>query len=185
MTHCKLVAGGFDVESVARELDQHPELWNAHSGRTKDPSSPHRETDDIWVRFRAPEELKEPEHFGEPHLSVFYPAWDALPSLKPIIRDLIGFIRPVQLGGILITRIPPGKRVYRHHDRGGWHATWMNYKIFMPIRTNDLCVNWFEDVPTVMLKGGAYSIDNQVDHEVINDGPTERITLIPTFRKEF
>jgi hypothetical protein len=169
---------------VVKELDAHPEIWNAHSGRTKDPASPHRETDDIWVRFRAPEELKEPQHFGEPHLSVFYPAWDLLPSLKPIIRELIGFIRPVQLGGILITRIPPGKRVYEHHDRGGWHATFYSYKCFLPLKTNEMCVNWFEDVPTIMHEGAAYRIENQVMHAVINDGDSDRITLIVCMRNE-
>lgn len=182
--HSECIATGIDTAGVLAELAAHPGLWNQHGQRIKTADSPHRETDDIWVRFRAPDELTQPEHFNEPHLSVFYPAWDALPSLRPILSDLIALIRPVHLGGILITRIPAGCQVYEHHDRGGWHAEYHNFKVFLPLASNDLCVNTFEDETVVMRAGEAHRINNQVPHRVVNAGDTDRITLIPCFRTE-
>lgn len=178
------VATGLPVEAVLAELDARPDLWNQHRGRVS-PASPHADTDDIWVRFRDPKELTEPHHFAEPHDSTFYPAWDALPSLHPIIWTLMGVAKPRRLGGILITRIPAGKSVKPHHDRGGWHAEHHNWKAFAPLRSNDFCVNTFEDEEVVMRAGEAWRINNQVVHAVHNRGATERITLIPCMRTEF
>ena len=40
---------------------------------------------------------------------MFYPAWHALPHLRPIVFGLMARLEAVQLGGVLITRVPAGK----------------------------------------------------------------------------
>ena len=88
------------------------------------------------------------------------------------------------LGGILLTKIPPGCQVKPHHDRGRWHAEFYNRKIYIPLKTNDRCVNHCEDESVVMGGGQAWWFDNLVTHSVVNDGDDERITAIICLRTE-
>jgi hypothetical protein len=170
----------YDVDEVERQLDANPDLWNVHDKRTQ--SDVFFGTSDIWVRFRDPSELIEPRHFSEPHFPVWYPAWHRLPALRPIVFDLMAKVQATHLGGILITKIPAHGRVKTHHDRGTWHAETMNKKIYVPLRANDQCVNHCGDESVVMARGDAWFFDNLVEHSVINDGDTDRITLIVCLR---
>ena len=94
-------------------LQQQPELWNQNTSRTESPKSPHREMDDIWVRSGEGE--------GAFHSEWLEPA-NKLP-LRPIVSQMMLSIGAAELGGILITRVPPGKTCYPHIDQG-WHASY-------------------------------------------------------------
>jgi hypothetical protein len=172
----------YDVDAVERQLDENPGLWNVHSQRTE--NDVFFGTSDIWVRFRDPSELIEPKSFSELHFPVWYPAWDRLPALRPIVFDLMATVEATHLGGILITRIPPHGRIKTHHDRGGWHAEFYTRKVYVPLKANPQCVNICEDERVVMDRGEAWWFNNLVDHSVVNDGDTERQTLIVCMRAE-
>jgi hypothetical protein len=175
------IASGIDVSAVLTQLDGQPGLWAANPQRL---SGPHRETSDIWVRYRDLAELTGPESFREPHFSVWYPAWRALPALRPIVFGLCATVESVHLGGILVTRMPPGATVYPHDDRGTWHSEWHNMKLWMPLRANDVCVNTCEDESVVMKPGEAWTFSNLKTHSVENRGDSERICLIVCCRSE-
>lgn len=178
------LAEGIDIAPLLAELDAQPELWNQHPERTGT-GSPHAGVDDLWLRYRAKDELTEPARYLEAFIPVFYPAWYALPSLRPIVMGLMGAIEAVQLGGVLMTRIPPGGEVKSHHDRGSWHAEFFNSKLYVVLRANDQCVNRSEGGESaVMRPGEAWTFDNQVVHSVENHGDCERVTLIACYRKE-
>jgi hypothetical protein len=83
-----------------------------------------------------------------------------------------------------MTRIPPGKQVYPHHDRGTWHAEYYTTKVYIPLRANAQCVNFCGDDWEVMAPGTVWQFNNLVDHSVVNGGQTERITLICCYRVE-
>jgi len=91
-------------------------------------------------------------------------------------------VKAVELGGILITRIPAGASVKPHHDRGSWHAEFFDRKTYVIVKANERCVNTFEDEEVVMRTGEAYLFNNLVTHSVRNDGDSERITLIICMR---
>lgn len=171
------------VAGVLSEVLAHPELWGAHPGRTRE-DSPHFGIPDIWVRFRDLAELTSPKAFSEPHLPVFYPAWEALPSLRPIVFNLMRKVEATLLGGILITKIPPGGEVKPHHDRGGWHAEFYNTKIYVPLQSNADCVNTCEGETRAIAAGEAVVFDNLRVHGVVNGGQNNRITLIICTRTE-
>lgn len=177
------LAADIPVAGVLAELDTRDDLWSANPQRLID-QGPHRETDDIWVRYRNLAELTGPDSFREPHLSIWYPAWHALPSLRSITFALSALVGSVHMGGILITRIPPGATVYPHDDRGTWHSEYHNAKVWIPLRANDRCFNHCEDETVVMEPGSAYSFNNLTTHSVENRGDTERIALICCFRSE-
>lgn len=181
MNHFAQVAQGIYVDDALKQLDRQPELWNANPARLHS-NSPHRESQDIWVRYRDPRELTTPEAVLSPHFSVWYPAWHALPALRPIVHLLSALVESVHLGGILITRMPPGATIYPHNDRGTWHSEYHDAKVWMPLRANDQCFNDCEDETVVMKPGDAWSFDNLKTHAVRNCGDTERICLICCFR---
>lgn len=172
----------FDVTEAIDQLDAHPELWNHNPIRTS--HEIFTGTSDIWVRYRDPDELKSPADYSVPHFAKFYPCWDILTALKPIVYRLMSDVGAVHLGGILITKIPPGGQIKPHHDRGGWHAEFYERKVYVPLRTNTKVINHCEEESVVMGLGDAWYFNNLVTHSVVNNGETDRITLIVCMRVE-
>lgn len=184
MRHFKKIADWIDVAEVVSQIEAHPELWNQHDDRLTREGSPFVGTSDIWLRYRRVDDLTSLERYREPHFAEFYHAWHLLPALHPIVFDLMARIKAVYLGGIMITRIPPGGRVAPHHDRGSWHAEFMDTKVYVGLKSNDLCVNTCEDEQTVIHAGEAVIFNNLLTHSVENRGETDRWTLICCFRTE-
>ncbi len=179
-----LIAAGVDVSGVVAELDAHPALWGARPYRTEDPTSPHAAAPDIWLRYRKLAELTSPAAYREPHFAEFYPEWSLVPSLHPVVYNLMAHLRAVHLGGILVTRIMPGHRILPHNDRGSWHAEFMNTKLYVVLKDNPWCLNHCEGDTVHMRTGDVWRFDNLREHSVVNDGPTERWTAIVSMRTE-
>lgn len=183
MRHFLQVANGIDVVPLLADLHRNPALWDAHTPRT-DGDSPHRAVSDIWVRFREFSELTSAAAYAEPFIPVMYPAWRALPHLRPIVFGLMARMEAVQLGGVLITRVPAGKQVAPHDDKGRWHPEFFETKLYVPLLTNPLVRNTCADETVIMAPGSAWVFDNLKVHSTVNDGETDRITLIISLRVE-
>jgi hypothetical protein len=169
---------GVNVEAVKFQLMLHPELWDVHQERKKAPGSPHSAMSDIWIRWR------EGERGEHAFLPEWMPAWHVLPALRPIVFGLMSAVGGTFLGGVLITRIPPGGSILPHDDRGTWHAENMNVKLYVPIFSNAGCVNVCEQESVVMAEGEAWYFDNLRTHSVENHGDSARVTLIVCMRVE-
>jgi hypothetical protein len=178
------IAEGIDTAPAIAQLNAHSELWNAHLGRAYE-ASPHYGVQDIWVRYRKLEEIQaDPRKAIEPHWAEFYPCWQRLSALHPIVFGLMARVQATYLGGILITKIPPGGRVKPHDDRGSWHAETMNCKVYVPLQANDGCVNYCGDESLIIRTGEAVIFNNLVTHSVENNGDADRITLICCYKVE-
>ena len=184
MQHFLKVAEGIDTLPALLQLHDNPDLWDEFTERTVIAGSPHKGVSDIWLRYRARDELTEPAKYAEPHFPVWYPAWAKLPALRPIVFGLAARCDATAIGGVLITRIPPGGQVAPHSDRGSWHPEFYTCKVYVPLAGNGQCVNRCEDETVVMLPGSAWTFNNLVTHSVENQGDDERITLIISFRRE-
>lgn len=182
MEHFRFVADGLPVAEVAAQLHANPGLWSENAERTLSPASPHFGIPDIWVRYRARAELTSPAEFNAPHFASFYPAWHILTALHPIVFGLMLRVKATYLGGILITRIPPGGSVKPHDDRGGWHAEAMDTKIYVSIQSNPKCVNHCETESLVIKTGEAWTFNNLLTHSVENAGAEDRLTAIICLR---
>lgn len=183
MSNFRLIAQGVDVSAINAELDAAPELWGQNGHRVENQDSPHRGVPDIWLRWRPAAELVGSESYSEPHFSTFWPAWHALPSLHPIVRNLSHAVNATMLGGILITRIMPGESVKSHVD-AGWHASFYNFKAYLCLQGNPLSLNWVEDEPFNPRGGDVFEFSNQKLHRVTNEGATPRVTAIICFKVE-
>lgn len=184
MSHFRLIHSGLDVAPLLAQLDAAPDLWDEHTERRTAPGSPHAEMRDIWLRTRPRDELQDDEAFQLPYWPVFYPAWRRLPAVQPIVHALMGMTQAVQLGNVLITRLPPGG-VIRPHVDGGWAAVWFNRKFYCCLRGGARCVNTWEGGEEVAMRPGEiFEFANDVVHGVENHDSRERISLIVTLRVE-
>jgi hypothetical protein len=181
--HFLKIASGVEVLPLLLDLYRQPELWNSNRERT-DGEGSFKGTDDIWVRFRAYGELTTREAFSEPFIPAFYPAWTALPHLRPIVFGLMARCEAVQLGGILLTRVGPGQQVKPHDDRGRWHPEFFATKAYIPLATNPDCYSTCENERVTMQVGECWLFDNLKTHATVNDGATDRVTLIVSMRCE-
>ncbi len=177
MKNIELLLTGVDVSAIYWNLLKNPLLWNQHTGRTDNPESPHHGLDDIWVRFGDQERIKD----NAPHDAFWYPSAEVL-GVKRLCLDLMHHVGGVELGGVLITRIPPGATCKPHEDHG-WHAK--RYEKFaVQIASAPGQAFCFEDESLETKPGDVYWFDNSNMHWVINDTPYERVTMICCIRRE-
>lgn len=185
MRNFQLVGTNIDPLPVLIELHRQPELWDANPARQTYQDTPHADVADIWVRWRPGEGIDD----GQAHELAFLPPWYALPSLRPLVFGLMARTQAVELGGILMTRIPPGGQVQPHVD-GGWHAHRFETKVYLVLQGNPDCVNHAvagpgaETESLVMQTGTAWLFRNTVPHSVANHGGDDRISLIVCMRCE-
>jgi hypothetical protein len=177
------------IKAVMAELTAHPELWDAHTIRRDSIESPHTGMSDIWVRYNdvAPfDESGDYSTFNDRHVPVWYPAWYALPSLRPIIRSLMVHVEGEMLGGVLITRIAPGAGIDPHADFG-WHVEYYD-KFYVSLQSEPGAVFWCSHENTIEglepKPGEVWLFDNRKRHWVVNQSPVDRITLIVCIRTE-
>ncbi len=182
MKNFQHIASGIDVVPLALALARQPELWNTHNERKTFEGSAHGGTSDIWVRYNDPANLALGyAAYTSEHDSVWHAAYAKLPQVRPIVFGVMARCEAVRLGGVLITKIPAGGHVLPHTD-SGWHPEYYNTKIYVPILSNPQCVNRVEDERVTMAPGDAWYFNNTLEHEVINDGDSDRITLIICLR---
>lgn len=113
---------------------------------------------------------------------VFWPAWQALPSLRPLVKAMKDLVDCVELGSILITKLPPGGRILPHADTDGWAPQFYNTKLHLTVAGQSRSECDGEVMPMVV--GDLWTFDNLLVHSVENDGPTDRIVVIVSMRTE-
>lgn len=166
--------GRVNVEPLRWALRENAHLWNQHPGRTAPVDSPHHGLWDLWARYAGPG-----VDGSQPHESVWYPAADVLP-VRELVYPLLSAVHGDQLGGVLITRIPPGGRVKPHTDPG-WHAR--HYEKFaVQVESAPGQLFSFDNAALETRPGDVFWFDNSLSHWVTNDTPHERITLIVCIR---
>jgi uncharacterized cupin superfamily protein len=168
------IATGLNVLPLQLALKRQEYLWNENKLRTENPTSPHRDADDIWVRFNPKGKAL------EEHISEWYPAYYALPEVSPIVFDVMRMVNGEQLGGVLLTRVPPGKSVHKHID-SGWHASYYD-KYIVQIEGNCKQGFHFNDGFFSANPGDVYWFDNSKEHWVTNESSVDRISLIICIR---
>lgn len=172
----KLISRGANVAPFLWALQSRPELWNQQTARTEDPASPHHGLDDIWARYGDPSRALD----GLPHDAHWYPAADLI-GIRGFCLDLMRAVEGVELGGVLITRIPPGKECKPHTDPG-WHARRYE-KYGVQITSAPSQMFCFDNVSLETRPGDVFWFDNSHTHWVTNPTPYERITMIVCIRK--
>lgn len=189
MKHFTHIASGIDVGPLLAQLQDHPELWDAYPLRRTGKGTPHTGMTDIFVRYNNIEPFiakNDFRGFNDEHVPVWYPAWEKLPALRPIVFGLMAAVEGEMLGGVLITKIETGKGIERHID-SGWHVGYFD-KFYVSLKSEpgaDFCCEVDGEVETLNPRPGEiWRFDNRKPHWVANASGADRITLIVCIRTE-
>ncbi len=174
------IASGIDVTPLAMELARQPELWNVYAERLTVPGSPHRETDDIWLRYKDRTENAATGAYGnfaDPHEAIWYPGFYKLPSARKLIFDLCARVESERLGGVLIYRVPAGKQIYVHEDKG-WHPEYFD-KFNIAVQSQPGCAFYYPEQGEAMkqVTGDVHWFRNTIPHGVVNESSDDQIIL--------
>jgi hypothetical protein len=179
--------GDVPVGDLGAQLDAAPDLWDQHKRRKEAPGTPHARMSDIWVRYRDHRPFAASgdwRGFNDEHVPVWYPAWRALPALRPIVFGIMATVEAEMLCGVLITRIPPGLGIDRHAD-DSWHVQYTD-KLYVSVRSAPGAIFGAEDAAGVEelnpATGEVWLFDNRLSHWVDNRSGADRITLIVCVR---
>lgn len=159
-----------DVTGLLWQLRAHPALWDQNTSRTSPETSPHHGLSDIWARYAG---------LGvdgsRPHTSIWYDT-PLTPDLQTLAARLMNMTGGEELGGVLITRIPPGAECKPHTDPG-WHARYYE-KVAVQIDSAPGQAFMFHGERLESRPGDVFWFDNAHEHWVPNPTKYERITAI-------
>lgn len=164
----------FDVDYLKSYLSTCG-LWDKYDLR-RQKGSPHVEMVDIWVRFNDPRphiESGDLAKIVDEHESVWL---EYIPEVKGMCAQLMTFLDGERLGGVLITKLPAGGKIYPHVD-AGWHAEYYD-KYFVPIQNETGAKFCFDDGEINPNEGDVYAFRNDKSHWVENNSKIDRIAMI-------
>lgn len=170
--------GDVDILPLLHAIQRQPELWNENNLRTTHPQSPHIQAEDIWLRFNQVK--SNVTDAIDDTVCINYPAWYRLPQARQIIFDLMRRVEGEQLGRCLITKLSPGKQILPHED-GGAPAEWYD-RYHVMLQNTPGSIFRCADEAVFMRPGEVWWFDNCKEHEVINNGSDDRITMIVDIR---
>lgn len=176
------LAAGVDIVPLLLEIQRRPELWNRNDIRLT-PEGPHWQTEDIWLRYKDETENKEKgdySNFGDEHDSVWYPAYYSLPSARRLIFDLARRVEAERIGGVLIYKVPPGKRILPHTDTG-WHVDYYD-KFNVCLQSNEKASFLYDDEVMPARPGDVHWFVNNKEHSVVNDGQDDHTVMTVCLR---
>lgn len=173
------IANDVDVLPLMAELSNHPELWDRDVERLS-VNGPHRETDDIWIRYRDKTEHVAKNNwseFADIHIPIWYPSAADLPSAVRLALDLMAHTRGEMLGGVLLYRVPAGKQIYIHTDTG-WHPEYFD-KYNLALQSQSGCSFYYPETGESMeaVTGDLHWFRNTVPHGVKNESDQDQIIL--------
>jgi len=177
------IASGLDMSAVIAEIAANDDLFGERPERATAPGSPHADMTDIWVRYGDVSEMVKTGDFSglsREHDSIWL---KDLPAVKRLCFDLMSMVDGERLGGVLITKLPPGGRIAPHADTVAWHAGYYS-KYFVPVQNQPGAVFGFEDGTIDPEIGDVWQFDNQRTHWVENDSKADRIAMIVCIKQD-
>jgi hypothetical protein len=176
MRNFYLIASGVSVTPLMMDLCRNPQLWNQNTLRTTHPMTPHKEVDDIWLRFNEMPPPGEEHRVIDEHESIDYPAFKVLSAARPLVMSVFNAVAGIRLGRVLITRLHPGGKIEPHID-GGSHAEYYS-RHHVVLQSAPGSIFRCGDESVQMETGQVWWFDNSKEHEVVNNSATDRLHLI-------
>ncbi len=167
---------GLDIQPALSELMVNDHLFGEFNARKEAPGSPHSEMSDIWVRYGDVSSMIESGDFSsiaDEHDSIWL---KDLPEVKKLCFDVMALVDGERLGGVLITKLPPGGKINPHTD-SGWHAEYYD-KYYVPIKNGYGSVFGFNEGIINPDCGDVWQFDNSKLHWVENNSTDDRIAMI-------
>ncbi len=186
MKNFECIAKGLDVIPLRHAITRHPELWNKNRFRTTYQNTPHKDVDDIWLRYS---EMKDTSDISETinvlsaTKAVWYEGAKTLSQFKPIVLDLMRRVEAYELERLLITRIVPGGVILPHADDQGPYVHLGDIARYHVV-IQGLPGSLFRcgDETVCMETGDVWWFNAHEVHEVLNNSTDDRIHMLVDVR---
>lgn len=173
MQYFSRIRADVDPAPFLAEIAQNPRAWEAATGR-QDKIAVQREA--LAIPLRG---LRKSAIAGRKRRDVHETRWTSSAASYPLARGFLTEIAEA-LGSLparaKIVRLPAGRRVYPHIDRGAYYRLTNRYHLVLKSADG----SWLKaaDEEIRMREGELWWFDNDQMHEALNDGAHDRIHLI-------
>lgn len=194
MKHFHRLAIGINTGPLVAALYRNPDWWMEDTYLRTFPQGPFGEVHHIVCRFPprpAPKTEEEKEEYLrtiDQHECVDQPIYGRLPEARQLVMNLFGYVGGTRLGRVIISRVQPGGRIFKHADTLEHANYWHRHHICLQSAPGTVFSAGDEQV--YMAPGEAWWFDNgkgpeqegRPEHEVINNSPVERIHMVIDIR---
>ncbi|MNU46292.1 Aspartyl/Asparaginyl beta-hydroxylase [compost metagenome] len=192
MNHFHFLAHGVDVNPLVMAIQRRPELWKEDTYLRDYPQGPFGQIESIMLRFpvkSVKETQAEAEEFirtHDPHENIDYPPYKLLHEARPLVMNLMTRVQGERLGRVMINKIAPGGRIFRHADTPEHCEYYTRFHVVLQGLPGALlhCGDFDnEKVETInMNTGDVFWFNNALEHEVINNSKDDRISMVVDIR---
>lgn len=190
------IADNINILPVLMKLQQNPQFWHEDTYLRTFPQGPFGEIDSIICRFppRAVAATQEEADAlmatpgYDQHECEDLPIYGKLPEVRQLVMNLFQFVGGTRLGRVIINRVKPGGRIYKHADTLAHANYWHRHHICLQSAPG---VKFSAGDESIWIAPGeAYWFDNgkggpddaRPEHEVINQSEVDRIHLVVDIR---
>lgn len=173
MQHFRLIREAVDLGPLLAELAEHDTLWAAQAGRQLTAPA-QRHTNAIPIRGLRRSRIR-----GRRRRDVHESRYTSMSASFPATVAFIEAFAEEQggrLGRARYARLPPGKTVLPHMDRGEYYRRRDRHHLVIRSEKGSLLRAGGETVR--MQEGELWWFDNKAVHDACNDSDTDRIHLI-------
>lgn len=177
------------------KLAHNPQFWHADTFLRHYPQGPFGEVDSIICRFpprtvtetqERADELKADPHYDQ-HECADLPVFDQLPGVRLLVWQIMNTLHATRLGRVLINRLQPGGRIYKHADTPEHADYWFRHHVVLQSAPGAILTAGDESV--YMAPGEFWYFNNgkapdRPAHEAINNSAVERIHLVVDVRTQ-
>lgn len=176
-----LPIGSADMMPLRLALARQPELWDRDVYRTTFEGTPFAGMSDILLRYSDPAKWqgnREPDALIGDLALVQYPAWAALPECHETIFNLMRRFNGLQLGRVIIARLPPGGQIKPHQDNYGAYAMQDGLRLHVCVQGLPGCLFHCGDETVQMPTDSVWWFQHREMHAAENRSADDRIHLL-------
>lgn len=186
------ISQGIEVMPLLMEITRNQDWWHADDYLRSYPQGPFAEVDSIILRFPArtvyETEQAVKEHLDDkrydPHECIDQPIYAQIPVARILVMRIFSYLGATRLGRVMINRIKPGGRIFKHADTLEHALYWQRHHIVLQSAPGAFFEAGNENV--YMAPGELWWFNNgkpdkdgnRPEHQVINNSAVERIHLI-------
>lgn len=166
------------IDAVTQEVDSQPELWDYFPMRTsmlKQVGGSFLDSSDIVLQYNDFNDMIEQRPYDVQE-TVTYPAMLKLPATRKLLFGVFAALEGQRLGRAMLTRLKPGQHVSSHKDSPVLTSYYNRFHV--SLKDNSGTLFRCDDEYFAPNVGDVFWFDNSKEHEVWNDGDTDRWTLI-------
>ena len=179
MRYFQKLAEQLQVFPIMHAIVRHPQWWDMDTARTSFKDSPHAQAHDILLRCCTTEGRSLAEAYVDLE-SVDRELMLQIPTVKPLLLDIMRSVGGSRLGRVVITKTEPGKHITKHVDEGAYAEYYSRYHVVLQGLPGSMFICGDETVS--MLTGEVWYFDHRAPHELINNSRDDRVHMVVDVR---